>query len=71
MSNEKNMISKSVETINTWNALCENRITIAMDNEIDIKYIKETSDLLKTKTITIRNAASNLRSKLSNLNIIY
>ena len=70
-TNEKNMISKSVETINTWNALCENRITIAMDNEIDIKYIKETSDLLKTKTITIRNAASNLRSKLSNLNIIY
>ena len=66
---EKAMISKSVNTINSWNQLCENGISISMTNDPDIQYIKQASNILKQNTNSLTNATSKLRSKLALYNI--
>lgn len=62
---EKNIISKAVETIDNWNVVCEHGVTIAMNNNDDLKAIKSYNDSLKNSTNVLKNATSNLRSKLN------
>lgn len=62
---EKNMILKSVDTINHWNELCNNGINISMSNNPDIQYIQQASNQLKNTTNTLTNATSRLKSKLA------
>jgi hypothetical protein len=66
---EKNIISKSVDTINNWNTLCEYGVSVAMANDVDVQYIESASAQLKQKSNAIRNAASTLRAKLAVYNI--
>lgn len=66
---EKNIISKSVETIDNWNNLCQHGVSIAMSNDVDIQYIQNASSQLKQTTISVKNNCSILRTKLSNYNI--
>jgi hypothetical protein len=66
---EKNMITKSVDTINHWNELCNNGINISMTNNPDIQYIQQASNQLKNTTNTLTNATSRLKSKLAAFNI--
>jgi hypothetical protein len=66
-SEDKSIINKAVETIDDWNVLCEQGVTIAMNNNTDIQYIKQTNSSLKTKTNTLRNATNVLRQKLANM----
>jgi hypothetical protein len=66
---EKNIISKSVDTINNWNTLCEYGVSVAMANDVDVQYIESASTQLKQKSNAIRNAASTLRAKLAVYNI--
>lgn len=63
---EKNIISKAVDTIDNWNEVCEYGVTIAMNNNDDLKAIKTYNDSLKIKTNTLKNATANLRAKLNN-----
>lgn len=63
---EKNIISKAVETIDNWNVICEHGVTIAMNNNVDLKAIKDYSDSLKTKAEILKNNTANLRNKLNN-----
>lgn len=65
-SEEKNIISRAVETIDNWNAVCEHGVTIAMNNNDDLKAIKSYNDSLKIKTNVLKNATENLRAKLNN-----
>jgi len=67
---EKNIISKSVDTIESWNILCEQGISIAMSNDPDVKYIQEKSAELKTTTNTLKTVTNNLKSKLASLHIL-
>lgn len=67
---EKNMISKSVETINTWNILSENGISIAMTNNPDIKFIQQSNQNLKQTSRTLTNATNKLKQKLAQFNIM-
>ena len=62
---EKNIISEAVATIDRWNVICEHGVSIAMDHNNDVEYIKTASNELKNTTVTLRNATSTLRNKLS------
>ena len=68
-SRGKNIIAKSVETINNWNTLCEYGVSIAMSSDTDVQFIEQSSVSLKQKSITLKNAATSLRNKLATYNI--
>ena len=62
---EKNIISKAVDTIDNWNLVCEHGITIAMNNNDDLNSIKRNNESLKTSANVLKTATSSLRSKLN------
>jgi hypothetical protein len=66
---EKGIIDKAVSTIDSWNTLCEQGVSIAMSNNPDIQYIKQASDQLKTTTSTLVNATNALKLKLAGYNL--
>jgi hypothetical protein len=66
---EQNVISAAVTTIDNWNTLCEQGVSIAMANNPDIQYITNASNELKNTTVTLKNATSKLKNKLSSYNI--
>ena len=61
---EQNIIRGAVATIDNWNVLCDQGVSIAMSNNPDIQYISEASNQLKQKAQTLSNATSILQSKL-------
>ena len=53
LSNEdKNIISKAVTTIENWQTLCDQGVSIALNNNSDINYLKQTNLELKQKKLT-------------------
>jgi len=66
---EQNIISKSVDTINSWNILCEQGVSIAMSNDVDIQNIQSASRELRTTTTTLKGFTSSLKNKLASFNI--
>ena len=66
---ETNIIQNAVTTIDHWNTLCEQGVSIAMANNPDIQYIKTASDQLKQTSSTLKTATSALRQKLAGFNI--
>lgn len=66
---EKGIISAAVATIDHWNILCDQGVSIAMSNDTDIQYINGASQQLKQTTQTLTNATSLLKSKLAAFNI--
>jgi hypothetical protein len=66
---EKNIINAAVTTIENWNILCDQGVSIAMSSDPDIQYINSASQQLKQKTQTLNNATTLLRSKLLAFNI--
>ena len=66
---EQNIISGAVATIDNWNILCDQGVSIAMATNPDIKYITESSNVLKQKAQTLTNATALLKSKLTAFNI--
>ena len=67
---EKNIIAKSVETIDNWNNLCEFGVSIAMSNDVDIQYIQQASNQLKNTTISLKTVSNKLKTKLAQYNIV-
>jgi len=67
---EKNIIAKSVETIDNWNTLCEFGVSIAMSNDVDIKYIQQASNQLKNTTVSLKSVSTKLKTKLAQYNIV-
>ena len=67
---EKNILTQSVATINSWNTLCEHGVSIAMSNNADVQYIQGVNSQLKQKTITLKNTVSALKTKLASFNIV-
>jgi hypothetical protein len=66
---EKNIIQQAVATIDNWNVLCEQGVSIAMSNNPDIQYIKSASDQFKTTTQTLTTATNQLKVKLAKFKI--
>ena len=62
---EKNIISKAVDTIDNWNIICQEGVSIAMTTNPDIVSINNTNQLLKTKTNSLKVLVGNLKTKLS------
>ena len=68
---EKNIIAKSVQTIDNWNNLCEYGVSVAMSNNTDIQFIHTSSENLKQTSISLRGVSSKLKTKLATFNITF
>jgi hypothetical protein len=66
---EKNIIDKAVTTIESWNVLCEQGVSIAISNNSDISFINNASRELKSVTQNLKNSTQSLKSKLASYNI--
>lgn len=62
---EKNIISRAVDTIDNWNVICDQGVTIAMNNNPDIMAVKQYNDDLKATTNVLKQATNKLRTKLN------
>jgi hypothetical protein len=62
---ERIVIDTAVKTIQQWNILCEQGVSIAMSNNVDIQNIARVNSALKTKTSSLNNAVSILTTKFS------
>ena len=68
-STEQNIITQAIHTIDTWNNLCEQGVSIAMSNNTDIQYIKHASSELKTTTQNLKSVTRRLKDKFVSINI--
>lgn len=66
---DKHIIDSAVSTIDNWNILCSQGVTIAMTNNVDIQNIKLINTEFKTKTDNIKLSTNLLKSKLAQYNI--
>jgi hypothetical protein len=66
---EKDVINAAVNTIDSWNVLCEQGVSIAMSSNPDIQFITASSNQLKNTTQTLKNATDKLKNKLASYNI--
>jgi len=66
---ELNVINQAVATIDNWNTLCDQGVSIAMSNNPDIQNILSINTNLKNKTNTLKTATTNLRTKFALYNI--
>jgi hypothetical protein len=66
---EKNIINQSIHTIDSWNVLCEQGVSIAMANNADVQYIQQASNSLKNTKNSLVSATNTLRNKLALLQL--
>uniref|UniRef100_A0A6C0LA86 Uncharacterized protein n=1 Tax=viral metagenome TaxID=1070528 RepID=A0A6C0LA86_9ZZZZ len=66
---EKNIIAKSIDTIDSWNVLCEQGVSIAMASDPDVQYIQQASSQLKNTTFNLKTVTNTLKNKLASFNI--
>ncbi len=62
---EQSIIDNAVATIDNWNVLCEQGVSIAMANNPDIQYISQANAELSQKTAALTLATTKLRAKLA------
>ena len=68
-STEQTIINTAVSTIDNWNTLCEQGVSISLDTNTDIQYIKQANIDIHQKTLALKSATATLKSKLSVFNI--
>jgi hypothetical protein len=66
---EKNIINKAVITIDNWNTLSEQGVSIAMSSNPDIQFIKQSNNIIKNRTNELKTTTNNLRLRLAQFNI--
>ena len=62
---ELNIIAQSVRTIETWNILCEQGVSIAMSTDPAVVYIQQASAELHQTTNNLKTATNALRAKMA------
>ena len=62
---EKGIIDGAITTINNWNILCDQGVSIAMSSNPDIQFITSSSAQLKTKAQSLKSATNLLKTKMS------
>ncbi len=65
---DKNIISKAVDTIDNWQTLCDQGVSIALTNNTDMVYLKQANSELKQKTVAIKSMTDKLKLKLTQYN---
>ena len=68
-STEQTIINTAVSTIDNWNTLCEQGVSISLDTNTDIQYIKQANIDIHQKTLALKSATATLKSKLAVFNI--
>jgi hypothetical protein len=66
---EQNIIRQAVVTIDNWNLLCEQGVSISMTNDAHIKSINQASRDLKSTSNTLKQATATLKTKLMRFNL--
>jgi hypothetical protein len=66
---DKSVIENAVKTIEHWNVLCDQGVSITMANDENIKAIAQTNNALKSKTNILQSITSTLRNKLTSYNL--
>jgi hypothetical protein len=64
-ADEKNIITNAVSTIDNWNILCEQGVSIAMADNPDMQYIKNVNINLKQTNIALKSLTATLKTKLN------
>ena len=67
---EQNIIKKAVQTIENWNVLCDQDVSVAMANSPDVMAVKAACASFGSKTALLQSNTSTLRSKLSLYNLL-
>lgn len=67
---DKDIISKAVTTIEHWQVLSEQGVSIALNNNSDMIYLKNTNIQLKQKTSVLNNVTLKLKAKLALMNVL-
>jgi hypothetical protein len=65
---DRNIINKAVSTIDNWQTLCDQGVSIALTNSTDMQYLKQANIDLKNKTSVLKSVTSSLKSKLATMN---
>lgn len=66
---DKSVITNAVSTINNWNTLCTNGVSITMANDEHIKTIASVNSTLKSNASIIKSIKSTLQAKLAGFNL--
>ena len=64
-SDDKSIIDKAVSTIENWQELCDQGVSIALSNSTDMNYLKNANSELKLKTSVLKSVTNTLKSKLA------
>ena len=59
---ERSIINTAVSTIDNWNTLCDQGVSISLDTNPDVKYMREANAILLAKTAALRQATASLRT---------
>jgi isopentenyl diphosphate isomerase/L-lactate dehydrogenase-like FMN-dependent dehydrogenase len=62
---EKNIITSAVTTIDNWNILCEQGVSIAMADNPDIQYINSVNANMKQTNLALKSLTATLKTKLN------
>ena len=62
---EQNIISKAVDTIDNWNIICQEGVSLTMNTNSAIVSINNNNRELRNKTIQLKSLASTLKNKLN------
>ena len=65
---DKGIIASAAATIDNWNVLCDQGVSIALSNSPDIQFIKSANTNLKNQTTLLQSATNALRAKIAALN---
>jgi len=57
---DQKVINTAISTINNWNTLCDQGVSIALTNNADIQYINNANNSLQASTTTLKNATASL-----------
>jgi hypothetical protein len=66
---DQDVINTAIATINNWNILCEEGVSIALTKNEDVQYIHNANASLQSTTVALKNATNSLKAKLSLYNI--
>jgi hypothetical protein len=68
-ASDLNVITKAVSAIENYNTLCDQGVSIALANSVDVQYIKMVNSDLESKTSALKTATNKLKAKLASYNL--
>jgi hypothetical protein len=66
---DKHIIQKATTTINSWNSIVSNGVSITMTTNSDIQFIKNQNQLYFTRTINLKSATNAIKNKFAFYNL--